>query len=688
VSSETKFKKLFEPGRIGKLEIRNRIVMSPMGTNQASKEGYVTQRLKDHYEERAKGGVGMVIIESATPDFPVGRNIDLAPSIDDDKFIPGMSELAEAVKRHGARVALQICHGGRNAHIPPELGLQLVAPSAVAAPGGRATPQELTVDKIKDIVAKYAKAAVRVKKAGFDGVEIHGAHGYLPAQFLSLASNKRKDSYGGSLENRARFLLEVLRAIREAVGPDYPVWSRMNGEEKGIDNGLTIDEAKVVARMLQDAGADAVHISRMYFQGFFMVRPPITPYMLHLAAAIKGVVSIPVLTVGSYTTPEPAERVLQEGKADFIVMGKALIADPELANKSAEGRVKDIRPCIQCYSCQSCIMIYGCEPVQCRVNAGEREVPAFKVKPAEKSKRVLVIGGGPAGMEAARVAALRGHEVILYEKEHKLGGLANLAAVVEFYPIAPFIRWLPDQIKKLGVKIVLGKEATSEVVEEIKPDVSVLATGGKPVLPQIPGMDRGNVVSTLDLKNMAMGHLKWGDIKKKTGWQKIMWLAGNTFAKFLRPSVIRWMTGLWLPFGKRVVVIGGDDYAGVETARFLAERGRKVTVVGTAEKVASDMPAMTATFLMLELNERGVEILTGAKYEEITESGLAITTKEGKKRTIEADSIALVVGTESNTELAKSIEGKVPEIYIVGDCHEPHQILEAISDSYRIACNI
>jgi len=631
------------------MKLKNRIVMPPMITNYGSQDGYVTERLKDYYEERAKGGVSMVIVEPFCIDFPVGRRLGPQLLIDGDSFIPGLGELAQVMKKHGARAIAQFQHAGRNTS-SSLTGLQPIAPSAIAQPGGE-LPRELAVGEIKDIVAKFAKAAERAKKAGFDGVEIHGAHGYLIAQFLSLASNKRKDEYGGSLENRARLLIEILKATKESVGSDYPVWSRINGEESGVDDAFTLDEAKELARMLQDAGADAVHVSEMIWGIPPGTLPPMDQALgsiVHLAAEIKKAVTIPVIAV-KRIEPELGERILQEGKVDFVAIGRALIADPELPNKVASGRLDDIRPCLACNTCVFPVQ-KSVDAVRCMVNATVGREREYRISPAAKSKKVVVIGGGPAGMEAARVASLRRHQVTLYDRGQKLGGQLLLAAMPPHKRgVERLTNYLITQISKLGVKVVLGKEATPEVIDESKPDVVIVAVGSKPLIPKIKGLERKKSLVFTDV------------------------LSGN------------------IEVGKRVIVIGGG-FVGCETAAFLAEQGKKVTIIEILPELASGpyypYADMVATLLVRELNEKGVEVFTGVKEEEITDEGVAIVDKDGNRLYLETDDVVIAVGSETDKTLFESLKEKVPEIHLAGDCVEPRNIREAISDGYCIALGI
>lgn len=648
MTNGSQFEKILEPGRIGQMETRNRIVMPPMVTNMGTRDGFITQRIEDHYEARARGGVGLIIVECACVDYPVGKNYVHQIAIDDDKFLAGLSELAQVIKKHGAKAAIQLHHAGAAGH-PYITGHQTVAPSAVTRPGCE-PPRELTISEIENLVTCFARAAVRAKKAGFDGVEIHAAHGYLLAEFLSSCWNKRQDIYGGELRNRARLLLQVLKGIREQVGGDYSVWCRVNGREYGMENGITIGETQELAPMLQDAGADAVHVSGVglitsvyaYIQRAPMCDLP--GLLLPLAEAVKKVVSIPVIAVGRIT-PEIGERVVREGKADFIAMGRGLLADPEVPNKLASGRLDDIRPCIACNVCLDKYMPSE-TGVQCVVNSAVGKGGKYSISKAEKIKKVLIAGGGPAGLETARVAALRGHEVVLYEGEPRLGGQALLAAMPPYKEkIQEFTNYLVGQVMKLGVKIELGKKVDQALVKDTKPDVVVVATGARPFIPAIPGVNRDNVATAQDVLT-----------------EKVR-------------------------VGDRVVFIGGGQI-GAEVAEFLAEKGKKVTLTTLEEEIAFDLAISVRVRLVRRLEDKDVTMLTGVKYEQLTHKGLIIITKEGDKRTIEADTIVLATGVRRDTDLVRVLQGEGIEIHLAGDCLEPRGIKGAIEDGFCVARTI
>jgi len=616
--------------------------MPPMATNYASRDGTVTQRQIDYYKERAKGGVGLVIVEISCVDSPVGKGTVRQICVDDDRFIPDLNRLAEAIKQHGATAAIQIHHAGRQTSAR-FTGHQPVAPSPIAVSGGE-QPRELTSEEIAALVTRFAEAAERAERAGFDGVEIHGAHGYLISQFLSPLSNKRQDSYGGSLENRARFLLEVIKAIRERVGRDYPVWCRLSAMEIGVDGGITLEETQTVAQLVEKAGVDAIHVSAHTVGPARrppMAQPPCS--FVPLAEGVKKVVSVPIIAVGRIP-PELGEGVLRDGKADFISIGRPLLADPHLPQKVATGRTEDIRPCLYCLTCLDS-MNWRREGVCCVVNptlGSERE---YELKPTESPEKVIVVGGGPGGMEAARVAALRGHKVVLFDEADELGGQLLLAAKPPFKDtIEAFRQYLVGQMTKLGVELRLRQRFAADMLNELKPDAVVLATGVKPFVPQIPGVQNKKVIQANEV------------------------LAGAET-------------------GERVAVIGGE-LVGCETALYLVERGKKVTIMRRGPELATKVHQFMREPLLGRLKYRGVSILTGIEYEEINDAGVVIRTGTGERKVIDVDTVVLAAGAVSNTELLASLQGKVAQVFPVGDCVEPRSIREAVEEGFRAGLDI
>jgi len=617
-----------------------------MGTGYAEDEGYVGQRLIDYYEARARGGVGLVIIEVTAPGLQCQGPRQL--TLGDDKYIPGWRELIAVIHQHGAKVAVQLQHssmekrGGGYIQVGPS---PVIVPARVMGISGK-PPHELTIDEIERVVQWFATAAKRAKESGFDGVEIHGAHQYLIASFLSSATNLRQDRYGGTVENKARIITEIIQAIRKDVGPDYPVWPRLNAEEYGVENGVTIEETKQVVQLAVAAGAQAIHVSA-YAAGSHVTKAPIsdTPgFLVPLAEAVKKVTSVPVIAVGRLDL-ELGEQILEEGKADLIAIGRRLTADPELPNKVAEGMLDEIIPCTGCMECIERMGIGG-QGVSCAINAVTGREREYQIQPAAMVKRVIVVGGGPAGIEAARVAALRGHQVVLFEKEYRLGGQLNVAAVPPHKgDIALWVGYLVRQVEKVGVETRLKTEVTLELIRESKPDAVIVAVGGIPVIPEIAGVSRPFVVTAQDV------------------------LSGKAET------------------GQNVVIIGGG-MVGCETGHYLVEKGGKVVVVEVLKRMATDMAPMARRRLLDGLREKQVVMLAETTCEEMREDSVVVTTAEGRRDTIKADTVILAVGYRKNDDLLKALEGEMSEIYCIGDSSEPRRIADAISEGYRTGLSL
>jgi len=697
-----RFEKLLEPYHIRSVKTRNRMIKTGASMMYWHEdELHMNETIKAFYEAIAKGGVGLLIVESPTIDYPLGARWREQYRIDDDKYIEGLSELVQVIHKHGCPTFMQMVHLGPwqnplfNNKPPVYEGPPVGAsPVKLDVPGEfhRDLIRGLTIPEIQDITNKYANAAVRAQKAGFDGVDINAGSSHIVHNFLSPFWNRRQDDYGGSQEKRARFLTEIIKEIKKHCGKDFPISVCMNGFEigrtVGVDDSkcLTVEDAKKSAQIIEEAGADAIQVRNHwlgYHVGGFLPDQlfyPEAPIPLntfpkeynrshwgaganaYLAKGMKRVLSIPVIVVG-HLDPELGEKVLREGMADFIAMHRSLMSDPELPNKVAAGRLDDIAPCTHCGTCldQSIQM-----KRRCRINAA-LATEHYAIDKAKKQKKVVVIGGGPGGMEAARVAALRGHKVTLYERTHKLGGLLPMAAVVkglEIEDLPAMVRYLKIQLNKLGVKTELGKEVDSSIIEKIKPDVVIVATGGIPTVPEITGINKRNVISAPALHRQLKFYLG-----------------------FLGPRTLGWLTRFWMPIGKRVVIIGGGLH-GCELAEFLVKRGRKVTIVDTAETLGEGMLDFRLGLLLDWFGKKGVTTITGVKSMEITDKGVSITTKEGKQPTIEADSIVTAMPLAPNARLVKSLEGKAPEIYDIGDCSKPRMIVDAIADGWKIANKI
>ncbi len=637
-------KLICQPIQLGSMTLKNRMVMPPMVVRYADEQGFVTDRTVNYYEARARGGAGL-IIQEATYVSPNGQILANEPGISDDKFIPGLMRVTEAIHRHGAKAAVQLVHGGRNAvfNIPGKR----VSASAISSPG-YPVPSEMTKAEIDEVIDAFARAAYRAMRAGYDGVEVHAAHGYLVDQFISPASNKRADAYGGSLDKRARLLIEVIGAIREAAGRSFPVWCRLNGKEFGVEGGETLEDARKVAQMAESAGSVAIHVSAAGAAS--PIQYPTYRFhpgtIVELAAGIKEAVHVPVIAVGRMT-PALGEQLIAEGKADLIAFGRALFADPEIPNKVCAGKVEEIRPCILCFRCRDGLRNPNEVGVRCGVNPQTGKEGVLGITPAETPKKVLVVGGGPAGMEAARVAAIRGNKVTLWEKSDRLGGQLIPAAAAPYKDrIAALPQYYAGALKDSKVRVVLNREATAAKIKRLQPDAVILATGVKSIMPQIPGLDKIHHVNAVDV-----------------------------------------LTGKYEVTGNNVVIVGGELVA-CEVAQYLTDKGKKVTMVRRGPEIAQKVGTSLKPFVLANLKSCGVEALTGITYNEATEKGLVVTTKEGEKKLLPADIIVIAAGAEPDQVLYQELKDKLPVVKIVGDCVSPRNIPEAVADGYWAGLNI
>jgi 2,4-dienoyl-CoA reductase (NADPH2) len=687
-----KFVKLLEPGQIGKIKTRNRLIKTANGTSLIEPSGYVGDRAIAYYEALARGGIGLLIVESCGVEFPLGcQHVEAQFRLSDDKYIPSYAELVKAAHVQGCPIMIQFQHAGpwNPTGLLPERDTKAAsAMTREELPGPDfAVPRALTHDEVKEYVDIWAKAAERAAKAGFDGCEINGGTCHQINTFLSRIWNKREDEYGPqSLENRARFMCEIVREAKKRCGLDFTVTCLINIREYNHPKATMMAEGVQFAKMLQDAGAAAIQCrAHIYGHREGLLHPdrllyPEAPKWLHtdlndldwsrkghgatwpLAAAVKKAVTVPVWASGRLN-PELGEKFLREGKMDFVPMVRRLLADHELTNKVIAGKLKDIRPCSGCLHCMD--VRNKNQRIECRVNPDLGHEREYAIKPAVKKKRVMVIGGGLSGMEAALVAAQRGHKVTLYERSSELGGLVPIAALVkdlETDVLMELIAYFKLQMKKEGVRMKMGTEVTPALVEQAKPDVVILALGGTVVFPEIPGMDRRNVIILTKLDKLLM---------------------------LLGPKLAALGSHLWMPGGKHIVVMGGEHH-GCEIAEFLVKRGRKVTIVHTGDKLAEGMTVDDQLRLFPWFEQKGVASYLGVKYEEVTEKGLVITTKEGQKMTIEADSVMPSLFLKQNLDMADKLKGKVPEVYTVGSCSkpEPDLMVDAIAAGAQVAHQI
>ena len=640
------FPSLFEPGSIGTMTLKNRLIMPPISTNLAGEDGTVSKELLFHYAERAKGGVGMITVENVCIAYPLARHGAAQPRIDDDAFIPGLRRLVRAIHRGGAKAAVELTHPGMNAGLRYIEGETPIAPSAVPRPKDGLVPRALSREEVVEVVEEYVEAARRAQEAGFDAVELQACHGLLINQFLSPLTNQRQDEYGGYRENRIRFLMEIVEGIKRRVGVDFPVMVRLVAEDL-VEGGVTPEEGRWFARRLEEAETDAIHPD--FGLGGKEKRLEPMPYpqawRVYLAERIKQVVSIPVIAVGVIREPGVAEEILEAGKADFVALGRALNADPEWPKKAQAGEVAAIRRCIGCNECVIARHVADA-PLRCSLNATVGRSPEeCRLEPAPVPKRVLVVGGGPAGMEAARVAALRGHQVMLYEQEPRLGGMLNVATIP---PGKEKLDWITEyfayELARLGVKVHLGEMLEAESVRTLKPDTVIIATGSRPAFPDIPGVDGSNVL-----------------------------VAQELLARHMRFT------------GQRVAIIGGG-MLGLETAEYMAAQGNPVTVLKRYETIGRSIEPLYRDYLLRELGEHGVEIVTGVEVEAIQVDRVLVRDKVGGEHVIHADQVVLARGANPSDELAQELAPLDP--IVVGDADQPGKIIDAIREGFLAAQSI
>jgi len=630
--SERKLQRLFTPIRVGKLELKNRIIMPPM-IDRLATHGEPNDAVKDFYAARARGGVALIVLTPGIVDISMASPIQLG--IYDDSCIPGFRQFTDLIHSCGARMGIQLMHLGRQGGEIKRY--KPVAPSPIPLTPKDEVPRELTAGEVEGLVEKFAEAARRAREAGFDMVELHGCHGYLLSSFLSPLTNKRSDKYGGSVAKRARFVMEIVSLIKERVGQDFPVSVRMNGSDY-MPGGTTVDMAQQTAKLLEEAGANMIGVSGGAYGSYPVIVPPYDQPRgsnVPLAAAIKEVVKVPVAVAGRLDDPFIADDVLVSGKADVIAVARGLLADPELPNKAARGDFKGIRRCIACNIC-----IDGdptpVSPITCTVNPEAGREREMVIAPAPRRKRVMIIGGGLSGLEAARVAAARGHQVTLYEENVDLGGQWLLASKPPHkQDHLLLLGYLVGQLDKLGVELKCGVRVTAALVEEAGPDVVLVATGAKPLVPPIPGVDREEAVTAWDV------------------------LGGKTV-------------------GRRVLVVGGG-LTGLETAEFLAGQGKEIVLVEMLKRIGADMGGTVRWHLMNRTKNLSIKTFVSTQIKEIRPNGVVVVSRNGVEETWDDfDTIVLACGVKPKDELSKQVQGKAYEVHVIGDAAKARRGIEAI----------
>lgn len=701
-------RKIFEPTKIGNMELKNRLIVSAMVTNFCDENGIATERYIRYHEAKAKGGWGLIITEDYGIDEH-GKGYSNIAGLWNDQQIESHRKVTEGVHAQGGKIAAQIYHAGRQtgSHITGQIP---IAPSPIKDPTMDETPHELEVSEIKEIIEKFGKAALRAKKAGFDAVEIHAGHGYLIGEFLSPFSNKRTDEYGGNIINRTRFAVEIIENVKQKVGRDFPILIKISADEF-VDGGIKIEDAKVIAMLLEEAGVDAINSSfGVYASGMYNIAPSFVPhaFKVDLAGEIKKVVNIPVIAVGRINDPLIAEAVLLSGKADLIAMGRASLADPELPNKAKEGRLEDIQHCIGCV--QGCAgRINKGYPISCVVNPFTGKERELKITMAEEKKKVLIAGGGISGMQAGIIAAQRGHEVHIFEKNDRLGGRWLLASIPpNKEELNTLTVWQKTQLQKLKVKVHLNTELTIDKVEMEKPDAVIVAIGASPIIPNMPGSDLPTVVLAQDI------------------------LSGKR------------------EVGKNIVIVGGG-LVGAETALHLANHGKNVTVIEKKDEIVSGSEPSEKYFLLKNLEKSKVNIITSTVVKEIRENSVVVEKDNDANNKLSHDSIigykinknsaaeemhysgyniikpvtknieeklnsdsivediqyngyhvskfiikeiknidniVLATGSLAENTLKENLQGKVNEVIVIGDAIKARKAFEAVDEGYRAGLSV
>ena len=640
-----KLNNLFEKGKIGNCIIPNRLIVPPMDTNYANEDGTLNERYISYYEEKAKGGWGLLINEACSV-APGAKGYQYVTSIYNDEQMQSHRKLTEVIHKYDSKIFCQIYHAGRQTNSMVNGGFQPVAPSAIPDPWNRELPRELTIDEIHTIIGQFGDAALRAKNAGYDGIEVHAAHGYLLAEFLSPYANKRVDAYGGSYENRVRIIREIMNDIRNKVGNDYPVTIRFSAVE-AMEGGRDIAESRILAAEFEEMGFDALSVSSgvygSYCKGVISSMYVEHAWTVDYAEEIKKIVSIPVITVNRINEPKMANLLLKMGKADFIAMGRGSLADPALPNKAKNGDFDSIRYCIGCL--QGCVFNPLAKEAGCLVNPSIGAEYKEDLSKVESPKNIMVIGAGPAGLETAVIAATRGHNVTLYEKRNDIGGQFKSAA----YPpnkgeLATFAAWSRHRLEELGVEIKLNTEVTEQLIKEVNPDSIVVATGGTPLIPGIPGVDEPHVVTAEDV------------------------LLGNVATKDL------------------IVVCGGGEVGG-ETATALAMQERAVTVVEMGPQTLKEMDPIQTTQLTQIMNKYGVNQLTNTKVMEIKEDCVVCEGSEGKI-VLPAQTVVLAFGYRPVNNLEEIAKACCKEVHCIGGAVKTSNALIAIKEGYELGLKL
>ncbi|NHE64048.1 FAD-dependent oxidoreductase [Rhodococcus sp. D-46] len=703
IRSQT-FPHLLAPGTIGPMTVPNRVVLPAMDMNLCE-DGEIEKGDIDHFVARAAGGTGLIITGCCAVAYPLGCTSRKEPGLSEDRFIPGLKALADAVHDAGSKLCVQMTHHGKVARIDTLDGRPQLVPSTPKPPGDmsamadctpeelgkmaainegkRATYHEATKEDLDWLVRMFAEAAGRVKAAGGDAVEIHCAHNYVLGAFLSRYTNQRSDEYGGSMENRARLACEVIRAVKEEVGGALAVIVRLAGQEYGETDGLTVDEAAAAAKMFEEAGADAIHVTGTALNAFANFTdgplPDKVGYYTDNATRIKQAISIPVITVGRML-PEVGEKMIAEGRTDFAAMGRQLLADPQLVNKLKDGVPERVRPCINCYVCVQ--ENFWDETPLCAVNPALGNEALLPFVRTSTPKHIVVVGAGPGGLETARVAAERGHRVTVLDKSDRLGGTLWFSSLTT-PDNGRLLSWLKVEIERLGVDVRLKTEASVASIRALNPDAVVVATGAVRERPSVPGGDLPHVHTGDSLRALMTGA---GDVSQVPPFLRTMAKLGKLSGITKSPAAIRAVTRKFLPMGKDVVVIGGS-LVGLELAEFLAERGRTVTLIEEGQQLGIPMAMPRRWTAVRHAKHVGVNIHRNSTVQRITKEHVEFRSGD-KTLTAPADMVVVASGVSAQAPLADSLIGVVSDVHVVGDAVNVDYIEGAMHTAWKVAMDL
>ena len=701
---------LASPASIGNLELKNRMIMAAMGSNFASEDGHTTDQLTAYYEERARGGIGLIILETSAITWPAGASMPNMIGFSKDEFIPSLQALTQRIHQNGSKIAAQLNHSGKIAQEDVIAGRAIPVPSIpksepsdmfglltqdeimnfikAGGPDGKGPRyHELSVDDIQQEVQHFVDAAKRAKASNFDAIEIHAGHGYLISSFLSPAVNKRTDEYGGTAEKRARLLVEIISQIKQQI-EDFPVLVRLDANEYRIENGITPADFLITASMAQEAGADAIDVSAYgnTSKGIAFTDAPLVHEpggFLDFVKMAKKELTIPIIAVGRIEL-DVAEKGLKNNEFDFLAMGRKVLADPGLPNKVISGQEHLIRPCIYCYVCVSQIFIN--KPMMCAVNSqlGNEHRSENIIHSTADQKKILVIGAGPSGMESARLLAMRGHHVEVWEKDKDIGGTVRVAALA-YEPNGHLINYLKNSLDVLGVKIKLRTIATAKSVQAFKPDHVIVAVGANRDAPTIKGKNSRNVFDGEQLRGLLFG----SDInaaKKLSLLQQLILKIGRASQLLRNISALRFLSKIWMPISKNIVVIGGD-LVGLELAEFLVERGRTVKVLEPSGSLGPNLSIVRRSRVVHMLKEHGVDLFTNVEIQEIYDQGV-LFNHEKTEKSLQADQVIIALGANVNLDLVKELNSLNLPITSIGDCTSVGYIHGAIADARKAAIEL